>query len=1316
MNNKRFESCLFNWFFHQRHEFRTVFNPFDVIEDPNVTSIDNLPPNLRLAFRRILKKDEKTQRKGLEDLAQWLSTCNEKEFITIQSHFVNIFISGMLDDELDVRERTAAALKSLVMNPLQEKWLAPCIKEMIFTWLGAFYDIGTAGADIQSALGTCFGRDKFSAIGKNTGKLIFERAQEILRDPSTSDHMAIAHAYNAVRFILENSPWQAMQDLNPQWASFHLKVNSIGKLPITTRTAYYYFLEVCQSLKIAETAKWLDFNLFKVMLQDLTCLIPKSTRQTIFRLLLVFQWTEQVRLCFRDFLMSSLNILSSDEIMLLMQLIPLTHDGCLLSGVWNFLELGKPLVDPTKFATIWQVLLAILKSNPNDDSISNIISKALNSERLLPTRLVAEIVPKLQELNPIAFAEALSLVSSERSLEILPHVSADTTVLVGALDRLSLENRTDLLLQILALPKIDASKCNIVIELLRHAGQDWMSCVERILLSSDKFEDASLALILEYLSSQLEDLPLEPKTRLASMLLDYPEFSKIYKVSPEMAIFSLKDPKFHRAFLHFFDLSLSRMLTCDELSALYTLGTSAIKNDCKDAGFAFKYFCSLLSGDSSLRINEKEMSLLSEKLFEIEPLEEHIDTIERLVGCLVEISSMPSILYNAFMLRHAPSLLLEELKAFSKNSIAIWHFPLLLSPEHSYSMCKSWANQPRLSLVRLLAVILSHFPAEEKVDEKVMALTFMECLKVESSYREEPLNLPTIPEIPLKCDLYHMISYGGTSLLLFKKQSISLSRLLEDTTPLEALILDVEDDLEDLPTELSRTQLFKLMAVATKLPVWGKGKYFQLFCNLPVGWEVWDHQTDLREIFIIASFCRDALYRCRITNKEFWANCPALADSLQSKLSKYLNQPKTFIKWIDPIFQCMAGMLKASIFAISSEVLWKGLYSIASLPHVEAFKKPVENICKSFESINCILDNPALDDQIMAETLFSTKWPVVKWTLRSFLMRRVDFILERVRISASTDSSMTCPVEMMIPFRIVREILKQPGKFTLIDALMAMDLFLSLAEGCREDQVVFTCFADYFHEELCSQYLPLLTSTLGWLSDDEKPIPLDCMEFTVIPLGSSLDTEEQVLILAANTLFRLLKTFPGVVRGWFGRQGRVESVLLLRNCTNYMSPLLIERELTRLRKSTLDPLKIRILQSSTSLSVQIDYRLEEFVLSFALSIPPGFPLQAVTVDGAGGDRLGISETRWRSWLLSVQSLLSRNLSVLDAIRQWKANAERVLQGVEPCSVCYCVLQPGDKSLPGPNCKICRNKFHSVCLYRWFKTSGQSTCPMCRSLF
>lgn len=47
---------------------------------------------------------------------------------------------------------------------------------------------------------------------------------------------------------------------------------------------------------------------------------------------------------------------------------------------------------------------------------------------------------------------------------------------------------------------------------------------------------------------------------------------------------------------------------------------------------------------------------------------------------------------------------------------------------------------------------------------------------------------------------------------------------------------------------------------------------------------------------------------------------------------------------------------------------------------------------------------------------------------------------------------------------------------------------------------------------------------------------------------------------------------------------------------------------------------------------------------------------------------------------------------------------------------FYILHGANHQLPKLACRTCKKKFHSACLYKWFSTSNNSTCPLCRNLF
>ncbi|KAF4740480.1 hypothetical protein FOZ63_026596 [Perkinsus olseni] len=94
---------------------------------------------------------------------------------------------------------------------------------------------------------------------------------------------------------------------------------------------------------------------------------------------------------------------------------------------------------------------------------------------------------------------------------------------------------------------------------------------------------------------------------------------------------------------------------------------------------------------------------------------------------------------------------------------------------------------------------------------------------------------------------------------------------------------------------------------------------------------------------------------------------------------------------------------------------------------------------------------------------------------------------------------------------------------------------------------------------------------------------------------------------------------------------------------------------------------------------------------------------------------GVPSSRNQKLALAVLREMTR-AGMASALRIWSANVERIFDGVEPCVICYSIVSIDSNSLPNKQCRTCKNKFHSDCIYRWFRTSQKTTCPLCQSLF
>lgn len=216
-----------------------------------------------------------------------------------------------------------------------------------------------------------------------------------------------------------------------------------------------------------------------------------------------------------------------------------------------------------------------------------------------------------------------------------------------------------------------------------------------------------------------------------------------------------------------------------------------------------------------------------------------------------------------------------------------------------------------------------------------------------------------------------------------------------------------------------------------------------------------------------------------------------------------------------------------------------------------------------------------------------------------------------------------------------------------------------------------------------------------------------------IPLGS-------LQHLAVYALFRTVCTLPAMFRSfWSDDCSRVQKTRLSKFVEERVRESLMKREVALISTSSAagrwDASEFAVRGSVVSGEVTAVLSKEETTVEIKVKLPPSYPLKIVEV--ACTSRIGVSDGRWRRWVLQIIQLLGmQDGSVVDAVLMWKCNIEKELEGVEPCPICYCTLHTKTLSLPSMACPTCNNKFHSPCLSTWFKSSGKSKCVICQQPF
>ncbi|KAI5848931.1 hypothetical protein BZA05DRAFT_339706 [Tricharina praecox] len=210
--------------------------------------------------------------------------------------------------------------------------------------------------------------------------------------------------------------------------------------------------------------------------------------------------------------------------------------------------------------------------------------------------------------------------------------------------------------------------------------------------------------------------------------------------------------------------------------------------------------------------------------------------------------------------------------------------------------------------------------------------------------------------------------------------------------------------------------------------------------------------------------------------------------------------------------------------------------------------------------------------------------------------------------------------------------------------------------------------------------------------------------------------------LCTHLYYLQLSRTPSLVKSWWLDTSRNRGTVLAVEAftEKWMSPLLIDQELASVAEwiSTRDEddedgMKVKV--SKVTREVVASYPVDDQAMDILIRLPKLFPLRQVEVQGLR--RVGLPEVKFKQMRLASQAVVNfQSGSITDALTLFRKNVSLHFQGVSECAICYSILAvTPDRSLPNRACATCKNKFHSTCLLKWFKTSNSSSCPLCKLL-
>ncbi|KAH8148763.1 uncharacterized protein LAJ45_07106 [Morchella importuna] len=214
--------------------------------------------------------------------------------------------------------------------------------------------------------------------------------------------------------------------------------------------------------------------------------------------------------------------------------------------------------------------------------------------------------------------------------------------------------------------------------------------------------------------------------------------------------------------------------------------------------------------------------------------------------------------------------------------------------------------------------------------------------------------------------------------------------------------------------------------------------------------------------------------------------------------------------------------------------------------------------------------------------------------------------------------------------------------------------------------------------------------------------------------------------LLIHLYYLSLRFTPSLSKSWWIDCKVRQKVLSVESFTEkYMSPLIIDKEFAAIRAWIAEQpapapgeeegMQVKISRG-TSKEILAVYPIDDQTMEMMVRLPSTFPLRQVEVEGV--KRVGLSEQQFKKMQLASQAVINfQSASIIDGLTLFRKNVSLLFQGIAECAICYSILAvTPDRSLPNKACSTCKNKFHSSCLLKWFRTSNSSSCPLCRTSF
>ncbi|OJD18968.1 hypothetical protein AJ78_01080 [Emergomyces pasteurianus Ep9510] len=343
------------------------------------------------------------------------------------------------------------------------------------------------------------------------------------------------------------------------------------------------------------------------------------------------------------------------------------------------------------------------------------------------------------------------------------------------------------------------------------------------------------------------------------------------------------------------------------------------------------------------------------------------------------------------------------------------------------------------------------------------------------------------------------------------------------------------------------------------------------------------------------------------------------------------------------------------------------------------------------------------------------------------LHRAIPKLQETVTLSVALSDSVA-----RLPDELISLLLEVPAIDAINEATVDDSLWIGLRCYLLSWKTVFDhfnnaslsvqeCYVSNIKENNCLN--PLLEFMFDFLQQPHgKLVDASKLDVRSFSLDESETAQKESQALLVHLYYLCLKYLPNLTKAWWIDSKRRVKAQVESWTEKFISPLIIEDSLRSVTEwfstqnftSEEQPLQVKVSQKSAEIIASIDVDDDSPPTSVAISLPSTYPLQQAVAEGRS--RVAVDEKKWRSWLLTIQGVIMfSNGNLVDGLLAFRRNVQGALKGQSECAICYSVISTNMQT-PNKRCATCKNTFHSDCLFRWFKSSNASSCPLCRNNF